>query len=309
MNHSANRVRSRFGADSKSALHRALTTLKLLAMRFRFPGRFLLFGALLSAASLSVSAAPKSARSSTTAATSGNPTAYAALRLIGRELGSENLNQVIEVSGRDGVPQPFLWRVTLLSAEGRTGESAGALREVEVAGGRIVARRSISRFQRPGLSTVVTAMNLRDLNLDSSGAFNTANAQGRKIRLSFDALNYTLRADPATGRPAWNLQLLGPEREDLGTLTIAASDGAVVASTGRIGSAGVSGPGEIGPGVTSSTTRTVTIDETDARANGGFLERSGRTLDKTGRQMERSLRKAGATVERFFTGKSDLDKN
>ena len=287
----------------------ALTTLKLLAMRFRFPAQFLLFGALLPAVPLTVAAAPKSARSSATTATSSNPTAYAALRLIGRELGSENLNQVIEVNGRDGVPQPFLWRVTLLSPEARTGESAGALREVEVAGGRIVARRSISRSQRPGLSSVVRAMNLRDLNLDSSGAFDTANAQGRKIRLSFDALSYTLRADPATGRPAWSVQLLGPEREDLGTLTIAASDGAVVASTGRIGSAGVSGPGEIGPGVTSTTTRKVTIDETDARANGGFLERSGRTLDKTGRQVERSLRKTGATVERFFTGRSDLDKN
>jgi hypothetical protein len=297
------------GAGSKSPLHRAITTLRLRGMRFPFPARFLLFGAMLCAAPRFVSAAPKTVRSSATSASSGNPTAYAALRLIGRELGSENLNQVIEVSGRDGVPQPFLWRITLLSSEARSGEAAGALREVEVAGGRIVARRSISRFQRPGLSSVVAAMNLRDLNLDSSGAFDTANTQGRKIRLSYDALNYTLRADPATGRPAWNVQLLGPEREDLGTLTIAASDGAVVASTGRIGTAGVSGPAEPGPGSSSTSTRTVTFDETDARANGGFLERSGRTLDKTGRQVERSLRKAGATVERFFTGKSDLDKN
>lgn len=292
------------------------TTRKLSAMQ---PWLSPVFRAALVLASIGLSpasgvfAAPKSSRSSTPASARENATAYAALRLVGRELGSDNLNQVIEVSGRDGVPQPFLWRITLLPADTRAGDPAAAgttLREIEVAGGRIVARRTISRFQRPGLSTVIAPMNLRNLNLDSSGAFDAANAQGRKIKLSFDALNYTLKADPATGKPAWTLQLLGPEREDLGTLTIAAGDGAVVASTGRIGAAGVTTGGATDGGPIAATSNTtVTVAETDARAAGGFLERSGRTLDKTGRQVERGLRRAGASVERFFRGHSDLDKN
>ncbi len=284
---------------------RKFSGMKLLPFRIAFSASIAACATLLCAAV--ATGAPKSSRSTTTAV-EANPTAYAALRLIGRELGADNLNQVIEVSGRDGVPQPFLWRVTLLPADSRPGEVGATLREIEVAGGRIVARRTLSRFQRPGLSAVFTAMNLRGLNLDSSGAFDLANAQGRKIKLSFDALDYTLRSDPATGRPTWTVQLLGPEREDLGALTLAASDGTVVASTGRIAAAGTGEPGPSGPGRATATT-TVTVDETDARASGGFLERSGRTLDKTGRQVERSLRKAGATVERFFTGRSDLDRN
>ena len=276
------------------------------------------FRAALIAASFSLcSASPSFAarKSSRSSAPPGreNATAYGALRLVGRELGSENLNQVIEVNGRDGVPQPYLWRITLLPTDTRGGGDAAGdtLREVEVAGGRIVARRTISRFQRPGLATVIAPMNLRNLNLDSSGALEAANTQSRKIKLSFDALNYTLKADSATGKPVWSVQLLGPEREDLGTLTIEAGDGAVVAGTGRIGEAGVAAGGSTdgSPVVKTTRTTTVTVKETDARASGGFLERSGRTLDKTGRQVERGLRRAGARVERFFRGHSDLDKN
>ncbi|MBV9127350.1 MAG: hypothetical protein JO117_04615 [Verrucomicrobia bacterium] len=243
--------------------------------------------------------------------TRDNPSSYSALRLIGRELGSENLGRVVEVSGREGVPQPFVWRVTLLP------DRAGGdgLREIEVAGGRIVARRNISRISRPALGTVNAPMNLRDLNLDSSGAFTAADTQARKIRLSFDALNYTLRADPATGKPVWNVQLLGAEHDDLGTLLISATDGSVLSTTGRIaaagGGSGVTPPPAVEPGgpPPQPSPPNVIVDTNDPRAGGGFLERSGRTLDKTGRQVERSLRHAGATVERFFRGHSDLDRD
>ena len=41
---------------------------------------------------------------------------------------------------------------------------------------------------------------------------------------------------------------------------------------------------------------------------GGLFTRTGRTLDKTSHTVEHSVRKAGASVQRFFTGHSDLDQ-
>ena len=42
---------------------------------------------------------------------------------------------------------------------------------------------------------------------------------------------------------------------------------------------------------------------------GGLFTRTGRTLDHTGHRVENTLRRAGAKVQRFFTGHSDIDQN
>ena len=42
---------------------------------------------------------------------------------------------------------------------------------------------------------------------------------------------------------------------------------------------------------------------------GGLFTRTGRSLDHTGQRVEGTLRRAGAKVQRFFTGHSDLDRN
>ena len=77
-----------------------------------------------------------------------NPTAYTALRLVGRELGADSLGRIVAVGGREGVPQPFVWRVTLGAKPGGGGGASSA-RELEVAGGRIVANRPARGVTRP----------------------------------------------------------------------------------------------------------------------------------------------------------------
>lgn len=235
-----------------------------------------------------------------------NPTAYTALRLVGKELGPDSLNRVVEITGREGVPQPFVWKIVLNEKTG------GGLREVEVAGGQLAASRPLPRSARP-LAAAAPPVNLRDLNQDSSGVFNVADSQARRVRLAFDALNYTLRVDPVTGKPVWTLQLLDAEHRDLAGLSLAASDGALLQATGRLAGApdGPAAPGET-TAVTTTTTSTapsrVVVEDAEDRAEGGFFERSGRSLDRTGRRVERTLRKTGgsigSTFERFFSRES-----
>ena len=91
-------------------------------------------------------------------------TAYDALRQIGRELGDQNLNRVIEVTGRDGTPQPRTWRVLLSDPRARAG-----VREVEVQRGKIASQRTPVKGYSGRPENAV--MDFQKLNLNSDGAF------------------------------------------------------------------------------------------------------------------------------------------
>ncbi len=292
-----------------------------------------------------------------------NPTAYTALRLVSKALGRDALDRVVEVAGRDGVPQPFLWKIVLK-------EGAGS-REVDVAGGKITAQRPL---ERPPSSSA--PVRLADLNLDSSGAFDAVDAQARKVKLRYDSLSYVLRVSAESGKPVWTVNLLDKDGSEVGTSRLAANDGSTLSTDGRL----ANNPLPAGGGGTTAatttvtrppvTTSTVTVRETprptvrpvkpvvrehstvstttvrttnvppvsypnnaatttttqqeipvatlsdhdvDAEEHtevsssssgegGGLFTRTGRTLDHTSHTVEHHLRRAGATVQRFFTG-------
>lgn len=284
-----------------------------------------------------------------------NPTAYTALRVISKDLGHDALERVVEVTGRDGAPQPYLWKVVLKEGEGS--------REVDVAGGKIEAQRALTR---PAAAS--TPIHLADLNLDSSGAFDATDVQARKVKLRYDSLNYALRVSATTKKPVWMIDLLNKEGSNVGVIRLAAHDGTILSTEGRLANNPppasdtnrTVAKGSTNPPTTTTTTtvrsaerpsptpritRTVTTtttvraitspspipspatttsdipvatlsdreDGADTVPNppseeGGLFTRTGRTLDKTSRTVEHHLRRAGATVQRFFTGHSDVDQ-
>src|SRR5258708_3386070 len=96
------------------------------------------------------------------------PTAYSALRIVGKQNGAEALNRVLEVRGRFGAPEPETWRVTLEDPAAR-----GGVRELEVQRGQIVGEKTpVGRA--PG-----SPMNFNQLNLDSEGVFTVGNQEGQ----------------------------------------------------------------------------------------------------------------------------------
>jgi hypothetical protein len=235
-----------------------------------------------------------------------NATAYTAMRVVQKQLGADTLGRIVEISGRDGVPQPFLWKVVLK-------ESAG-VREVDVAGGKVVAQRTIVRPV-----AALTAIHLQELNLDSSGAFEAADAQARKARLRFDSLNYTLRSSETTGKPIWTLELFDGDGAGVGAMRLAAHDGATLTVDGRLARIPAAGgdpvvktppvtvtPPVVENGGASDMAPAVIVEEEDFES--GFFTRTGRTLDKASRTVTRHLRKTGQTLERFFTGHGDSDE-
>ncbi len=285
------------------------------------------------------------ARAQTSQETPDNPTAYAALREISKSLGREALDRVVEVTGRDGAPQPALWKIVLKEGPGS--------REIDVQDGRIIAQRPLSR--PPAYPAPI---NFPDLQLDSSGAFDATDAQARKVKLRFDSLNYVLRTSESSGKPVWRIELINKEGTGVGTIRVAAHDGTIISKEGRLASnvptvvstppppprtvvstpspprVVVSTPYPVStPRTVTSTTTTTTYTRTPPASRdsdnvyvqappvqqspppppeeeeGGLFTRAGRTLDKTNHRVEGTLRRAGAKVQRFFTGHSDIDRD
>ncbi len=258
-------------------------------------------------------------------------------------VGGNVLDRVVEVSGRDGVPQPYLWRVVLREANGST-------REVAVAGGKVSTQRPTPGRPAPGPGT----LRLQELNLDSSGAFDAAEAQARKVRVRFDSLNYLLQIGD-NGKPSWTLELFNQDGNSIGRMRLAAHDGTIASISGRLGTAPAAASTTTPPSSSSTSTRTTStttvVDQrpvaplppsrstatttantaTDYRSSssattavrddgeGGFFTRAGRTLDHTNHRVAQSLddtnntvkrgfKRTGATIQRFFVGHSDLDR-
>ncbi|HWL52964.1 MAG TPA: hypothetical protein VNQ90_11050 [Chthoniobacteraceae bacterium] len=210
-------------------------------------------------------------------------TAYEALRTVGTDRDRELLNRVVEVKGESGVPQPETWVIVIDDPLAR-----GGVREIEVAGGRVVSERTpVKKYS--GISAG-SAMNFERLNLDSKGAFTIAEQEAKIARVSFDAVDYVLRRDEDRGFPVWRLQLLDPELRRVATLTIAADTGAVLnrefQSLARVGDA--------------------QHEEDEVKE---YIETGKEEGKHLGRRIERTFRRVGGSLEEFFTGKRTIDRS
>lgn len=145
-------------------------------------------------------------------------TAYKALRIFGKEQGEALLNRVVELRGRNGVPQPQVWKVTASDPAAR-----GGLKEVEVQRGKIIAQRTPT--SRPGGAGAV--MDLNRLNLDSDGAFTIADQELRERAVPFDRIDYVLRAAAVGQPPVWQIDLFDRGAK-VATMQIAADTGTVL---------------------------------------------------------------------------------
>jgi len=146
-------------------------------------------------------------------------TAYKALRTFGKQAGGDKvLNRVIEVRGRNGTPQPDVWKVIASDPSAR-----GGLVEAEVQRGKIISQRTPTGRAAGSSQT----MDFNQLNLDSDGAFTVANQELQKRTVPFDRVDYLLRS-PGNGKPpVWHLELYDRGNK-IGTMEVAADSGIVL---------------------------------------------------------------------------------
>lgn len=205
----------------------------------------------------------------------GRDTAYQALRTVGSERSQALLQNVIEVKGRNGGPQPLVWTILLNDPLAR-----GGVREIEVSNGHVTSERTpIKAYSGQGEGI---ALNFQKLNLDSQGAFALAETEARNARIGFFCVDYNLRCEDTGGAPIWVVQLLDDQQHSVGNVRIAADTGAIV-----------------------STTFTKVVNTKSEWAAGGGL--NGR-LKRVGDSVGRSMKHAGGAMEEFFTGERTIDQ-
>jgi hypothetical protein len=158
-------------------------------------------------------------------------TAYKALRAMGTQRGEKALNQVVVISGQSGRPQPVDWRISLNDPAAR-----GGVRELEIVSGQI----SSERTPRPGVGGTAP-IDLTKLNVDSDGAFHTAEQEAARNQVGFDSVNYRLAAEGPNAQPVWTLELFDYEQRPVGKVQIAASNAALLSATDWVQERG-SGP-------------------------------------------------------------------
>jgi hypothetical protein len=149
-------------------------------------------------------------------------TAYKALRAVGAQRGEKALNQVVAILGPSGRPQPVDWRIYLNDPTARSG-----VRELDIVSGQISSERTPARPDFAGMAPI----DLTKLNVDSDGAFHTAEQEAARNQVGFDSVNYRLALDSASGKPVWTLELFDYEQRPVGKVRIAAGNANVLSAT------------------------------------------------------------------------------
>ncbi len=148
-------------------------------------------------------------------AATATDTAYTALRVVGKK-DRDALNRVLEVRGRNGSPQPDVWKITVEEPQAR-----GGMREYEVQRGRVIAQRTPTSRSYGGV------MNFGQLNLDSDGVFTIVNQETQEQGVAFSRLEYLLKSGTGGGAPVWQVDLFDGSRSS-GRMVIGADSGAVL---------------------------------------------------------------------------------
>jgi hypothetical protein len=152
---------------------------------------------------------------------SAQDTAYKALRAVGTQRGEKALSQITAVVGQSGRPQPVAWRISLDDPAARGGE-----RDLDIVSGQISSERTPARPSASGLAPI----ELTKLNLDSDGAFRTAEREASRNQVGFDSVNYRLSVDGASGQPVWTLEMFDYDQRPVGTVRIAAGNGTLLSA-------------------------------------------------------------------------------
>ncbi|MEX1111342.1 MAG: hypothetical protein WEB31_06035 [Chthoniobacterales bacterium] len=221
------------------------------------------------------------------AQSSGQLSAYDALKIVGAEKGDALLAGVVEIRGVDAAPQPLRWTLSFKDDTAR-----GGVREFVVAAKGIIAERAPLR-PSSGTGGVMAATGLK---LNSTGAFDAANREAAAKKLGFSTLNY--RLENKNGTPVWLVELFDAGGASTGSVEFSARNGTMVTPFKSVAPVAATDPAASG----SSTPDPRPVGERWVSGGGlaGHMERWGtRTWEATSNTATRVSDSLGA----FFTGR------
>lgn len=148
-------------------------------------------------------------------------TALSAIKLLPKG----EAKKIARIEAREGNPTPERWYILVHNATDETG-----LHEYVVAGGELVASRTLSQFAE-GLRPEEVIGN-ESLRVDSDRVGRLAQQYAVANNVVPTTISYQLRKDTDDGTPVWNVTCVDAAGKALGGLVVAANKGNVLSQTG-----------------------------------------------------------------------------
>jgi hypothetical protein len=150
--------------------------------------------------------------------------------------------KIARIEARDGTPTPERWHIIVHDPKDENG-----LHEYVVAGGEVVASRTVSQFAESVKAEDV--VNSSALKVDSDKVAKLAQAYAQANNITLVALDYALKKEGAEASPLWNVKCFDEFGKEVGRLVVSAGKGTVVSHEGFTAE-----PGSLAQIETESTT-------------------------------------------------------
>ena len=220
-------------------------------------------------------------------------TALAALRLLPKG-ESKNLARI---EGIEGTPAPERWHILVHDKDAENG-----LREYVIAGGTVVASRTLSQFA-PSLAEtdVIRAENIK---FDSPRAAQLAQDYAMANNMMPASINYRLCKQGAGAAPLWRVTCLDEEGRELGMLVLTADKGNVVSHDGFAFTPASANPELFTP----ETTSQIAGEDSPKDGVAAPTKSKPRTKRRKPKEEPGIFRRIGGKMQKFFTGKDTISR-
>jgi len=228
-------------------------------------------------------------------------TALTALRLLPREKGA----QLARIEAREGTPDADRWYFVVRDEADEKG-----VHEYVVAGGEIVASRSISQFAETVQAGDVIGADA--IKVDSDRVARLAQDYAQANNLTISKINYELRKDGEDAAPVWRATCLDESGKTVAELTLTAGKGTIVSHEGfAVSPASPQNTPkfEVNAGlVTTSGSDELASTDTTGSGNAGAQPQKGRSADGRSHGIGGAFRHVGGTLQKLFTGHNTIDR-
>lgn len=157
----------------------------------------------------------------TVASAQGDGTALGALKLLPKDAAK----RLARIEARDGAPAPERWHFLVYDPDSPRG-----LREFVVAGGKVVASRTLSQFADELKPADVIGTDSVKYNSDHVARLASLYAVANGGRVG--SINYELTREASATGPVWRATVLDINGDQIGVLVVTAARGAVVRRDG-----------------------------------------------------------------------------
>jgi len=220
-------------------------------------------------------------------------TALGALRLLPKG----QARNLARIEGIEGTPAPERWHILVHDKESENG-----VREYVIAGGAVVASRTVSQFA-PSL-TEGDVIPAESIKFDSSRAAQLAQDYAIANNMMLASINYRLCKQGTDAAALWRLVCVDEEGKELGVLVVTAEKGNVISHDGFSFTPSNAKPELFTPQSSSE----IAAEETTQDGSASTSKPKHGNKHRKPKEEPGIFRRIGGTMQRFFTGKDTISR-